>query len=341
MKRFTQKDIAKQLGIHVSTVSLALNNSPKIPEETKVKILAVAREFGYKPDPAMSALIQYRKDTSRGSETIGKIAFLTWWDSPREWERIYAHNGFYEGANERASELGYDLENIWLGQEGMTPRRMGDILYNRGIKGVIVSSFKYPKEDYAMDWKKFCAVKINLVPVGLELNCIRNDQMQMIRLAFSKIIEKGYRRIGLCLNENWAIGTNHMWECGFLYEQSKLKEQEKVPIFLGPFMGKKLFQNWYQEHLPEVIIGMQGQLESWLEDINVVLGKDVAFVDIDKKSGDKCAGIMQRHTFVGRTAVDVLHGQMVRNDYGQPTVAGEFIVPGEWSDGDTLPPRNT
>ncbi|USK29560.1 LacI family transcriptional regulator [Bacillus sp. CMF21] len=44
------KDIAKKAGVSISTVSYALNGSPKVTEETSAKILAIAKELNYIPN---------------------------------------------------------------------------------------------------------------------------------------------------------------------------------------------------------------------------------------------------------------------------------------------------
>lgn len=43
----TLKDIAQKANVAISTVSYALNNDPRIPEETKNRVLETARELGY------------------------------------------------------------------------------------------------------------------------------------------------------------------------------------------------------------------------------------------------------------------------------------------------------
>lgn len=43
----TLKDIAQKAGVAVSTVSYALNNDPRIPEETKNHVIETAKELGY------------------------------------------------------------------------------------------------------------------------------------------------------------------------------------------------------------------------------------------------------------------------------------------------------
>ncbi|MCX7706043.1 MAG: LacI family transcriptional regulator, partial [bacterium] len=46
----TQKEIAKMLGISRATVSLALRNYPKISQETKEKVLKLAKVLNYRPN---------------------------------------------------------------------------------------------------------------------------------------------------------------------------------------------------------------------------------------------------------------------------------------------------
>ncbi|SDM53972.1 transcriptional regulator, LacI family [Fictibacillus solisalsi] len=50
------KDIAKQAGVSISTVSYALNGSQKVTQETTAKILAIAKELNYIPNAAARTL---------------------------------------------------------------------------------------------------------------------------------------------------------------------------------------------------------------------------------------------------------------------------------------------
>ena len=56
-RRVTLADIAKRADVHVTTVSLAMRNHPRLPEETRKRIQALAEEMGYRPDPMMRALV--------------------------------------------------------------------------------------------------------------------------------------------------------------------------------------------------------------------------------------------------------------------------------------------
>ena len=56
MKHITIKDIAKHLSLSVSTVSRALIDDKNIRKETKEKVLEVARQLGYRPNPVATNL---------------------------------------------------------------------------------------------------------------------------------------------------------------------------------------------------------------------------------------------------------------------------------------------
>ncbi len=63
----TIKDIAQMAGVSYSTVSKALNDSPLVKQETKNKIMKIAKELGYEPNFAAQQLV------SKQSKVIGLI----------------------------------------------------------------------------------------------------------------------------------------------------------------------------------------------------------------------------------------------------------------------------
>lgn len=65
MNTITIKDIARELGYSISTVSRALQNHPDISEETKRAVVAYAREHHYRPNQLASSL-RTQKNTTIG-----------------------------------------------------------------------------------------------------------------------------------------------------------------------------------------------------------------------------------------------------------------------------------
>ena len=65
MKPITIKDIARELGISVSTVSRALQNHPDISDRTKEMVQACAKQLNYKPN-LMASNLRTSKNTTIG-----------------------------------------------------------------------------------------------------------------------------------------------------------------------------------------------------------------------------------------------------------------------------------
>ena len=66
-RRVTIKDIARIARVTPTSVSMALNNRPRISEKTRANILRIAEELNYQPDLVARSLISGR------SYTIGLI----------------------------------------------------------------------------------------------------------------------------------------------------------------------------------------------------------------------------------------------------------------------------
>ena len=110
MSTVTIKDIAREAGCSISTVSKAINNYPNIPEETKQKIFQVMKELGYIPNKAASTL------SSKKNEKIALYLYIN-----DRFQQIDEINMLYIlGAFDKAKELeletttvfNYSIENL-------------------------------------------------------------------------------------------------------------------------------------------------------------------------------------------------------------------------------------
>src|SRR5436190_295023 len=110
----TTRDIAKVCGCSQCTVSNDLRGLPKVHPETRERILKIARDMGWQPNPFVSAYMSHFRRT-RAPEYQASLAFLIATEDSNEIKDLPIHEiSYYRGAERRAAEFGYLLEPIWL-----------------------------------------------------------------------------------------------------------------------------------------------------------------------------------------------------------------------------------
>jgi LacI family transcriptional regulator len=353
-RRTTLADIARAAGVHVTTVSLALRDHPRLPEKTRTRLKALAEKLGYVPDPFLRALVTYRNKVSPhlNPPTLG---YVTNWSTRWGWKEVTAHPDFFAGAEAKAKELGFRLEHFWVHEPGLTQGRLSRMLVARGINGLIIASHAREMGDaLQFDWKHFSAVKIDYFPHKPALHNVTNNQSNIVRLAMRQVMAAGYRRIGFVMHRGWDHAVDHMWTAGFLCEQQNLAPEERIPalIFPNPLPVERWFnenrsdvvpdqgpfEHWFQRHTPEIVISKGSFVLPRLRELGRQIPRDVAFADVflEDFSG-RIAGVRQNHTTVGALAVEILAGQLQHNKYGVPEIPTTTYVDGTWFDGATCP----
>lgn len=344
--------VAKQAGVHVTTVSMALRNHPSLPERTRERIRKLAEEMGYRPDPNMRALVAYRKGQQE-RRTVQALAYVTNWDSRWVWRSFPAHEAFYGGACRRAEALGYHLEHFWLGEPQLSDRRLGEILHARGIAGVVLASQRFDRDDRLdLNWSRLAAVKIDYFPHEPRLHIVTNDQRAILRLAARRVHEAGYRRIGLVLHRDWDRGVDSGMSAGYLEVQQSFPVKERLPILYlekrDPPPGEnwggraplEALEQWIRRWKPDAVLGFGPALLPQFRELGLAVPGDLAFADIFlTEAGGVVAGVRHNCGRVGELAVELLAGQLQLNTLGLPEFPTATLVEGTWVDGATLPPR--
>lgn len=353
-RRVTLADIAREAAVHVTTVSLALRNHPRLPESTRLRIQKLAQTLGYAPDPWLRALVAYRgqKVPRRNPPTL---AYVTNWNTRWGWKNVTAHPDFFAGAQAKAKELGYNLDHFWLREPGLTHGRLNRILFARGINGVIIASHMREIDvELEFDWRHLSGVKIDYFPHKPELHNVTNNQCDIIRLAMQRVIAAGYSRIGFVMHRGWDHSVDHLWTAGFLCEQQNLPKKLRIPahIFPGPEPVEQWFKesradvavepdsfnDWLRKHQPEVIISKGSFVLPQLQRLGLHIPENIAFVDVFL--GDltgRTAGVRQNHETVGGLAVEILAGQLQHNKFGVPEIPTTTFVEGTWFNGASCP----
>jgi LacI family transcriptional regulator len=339
--RVSLRDIAGRAGVHFSTVSLALKNSPRLSEGTRKRIQAIAIDMGYQHDPWLDALLAYR-DTNRRRKHPIVLGYVSSWDAPIE--SLPHHRFFWFGAKRRADELGFKLEHFSLAEPGMKAARLERILKARGIDGIILSSFSEGAARLEFDWSWLAAVRIELQPAWPPLSTVSVDHLRAVQVAVRRILTLGYRRPGLVLGHNWSELVEDHWLMGFLWAQQWLKPGDRLPALLirrdnGIDKARAAFESWMSRYAPDVLLGPHAQIEERLASGNRRIPRDIAVADpFLEEPHSFYAGITHSLEAVGAKALELLVGMLTQNVRGIPKEMTRTYVDGRWNDGPSCPP---
>jgi LacI family transcriptional regulator len=124
-KKVTIKDIARMANVSHTTVSRALNDKSRIKNETKEKILSIARELNYRPDFIARSLVMKR------TKTLGLVITTI-------------SNPFYielaQGIEATARGLGYNIILCSTHGDLSVEKQYVDMLRSKGVDGIIFTS---------------------------------------------------------------------------------------------------------------------------------------------------------------------------------------------------------
>ena len=182
----TMKDIARELGISVATVSRALNDSPRISPERRQQIQQYAREHNFTPNVLAESL---RHSRVQPQKVIGVIV--------PEFTHYY-FSSILTGIEEAASARGYYLMVALSDERYEREARICEQFHRQKVCGVIVSQAKDTK-DYS-HFQKLIDSGIPLVfydriCTGVNASRVTVDDYMGAFNAVTHLIETGCRRI--------------------------------------------------------------------------------------------------------------------------------------------------
>jgi len=180
------KDIARELGISVATVSRALKDSPRISEERRKAIQAYAREHNFYPNAVGEALRHSRVMPIR---VIGVIV--------PEFTHYY-FSSILTGIEEAASARGYSIMVSLSNEKYEREVRICDNFHRSKVCGVIVSQAKDTR-NYDHYQKLIDAgipiVFYDRICTGVNASRVVVDDYMGAYNAVTHLIETGCRRI--------------------------------------------------------------------------------------------------------------------------------------------------
>jgi LacI family transcriptional regulator len=194
----TLKQIAKELGVSVSTVSKALNDSPEISEQTKVKIKEYAKLKNYKPN-VIGLNLKNRK-----TKTIGVII-------PNILNSFFAK--VFSGIEKVADKKGYNVITCISNESLEKEIHTLEMLSNGTIDGFILSVSEEAQK--LQDYSHFSAIINDGTPIVMfdriadEVECdkVVVDDFDSALNSTQHLINLGCKNIALISSvDNLSVG---------------------------------------------------------------------------------------------------------------------------------------
>ncbi|HEY9247801.1 MAG TPA: LacI family DNA-binding transcriptional regulator, partial [Rariglobus sp.] len=337
------------------TVSMALRNDPVISGKQTERIQKIATKMGYRTN-ALVARLMHELRSSKKRKHVATLAFVN-----ASLESGRSHNppssivqGWESGAESRAAKLGYNLNHFWLHEPGLTPSRLAGIFHARNVQGVVFHSLgetaKARMSECEPIWSRFPLVTIGARLESPALNYVSNDQYSTALHACRRLLELGYKRIGLYMSSQVDNAADKRFVMGYRagLEQAEIKAPPVLYINRTnwdpqPHLKEDsgAFAAWLKKHRIEACLAVNGHILDWTARLGMHLPDDlgIALLYLPKALQGKVAGMEHRLEWTGMAAIDTVVGQILRNEFGIPSFQQGTLTESVWIDGPTVKPN--
>ena len=335
------KHIAAEVGLTVAAVSLALKNHPSISNARRQEIRTVAERMGYRPN-AMAAALAHHRHQSRAHPIQAALALINTYPDPEKLHAQASYEDCWRGATKAAEKFGYRLEEF-PANERQPIKRLERIFLTRNIRGIILAPLPpgvCGVDWSSFDWSKFSAVRLGFREQAPPFHYVTSAQATNTMLAFDKMRERGYKRIGFAGYWDKA----RMFGAGFLWSQQEQARRFRVaPFFFSkeiPEMKQRdRFERWLKTAKPDAILTDSLAAPVMLEKAGYRVPEDIGVAATNVRDMPVDAGIDQNPEEIGRIGTLALVSLIHDCDLGKPEFIRETLVMGSWVDGKSLPFR--
>lgn len=338
MKYPSMQQVADAAGLSKSAVSLALRNDPRIPGVTQERVKRIAEEMGYHRNPLVDTLMAQLR-SARKPEFQANLGLVNC-APQKDLGSNHTFRRLREGVIDRAQQLGYGVEEFWLHQPGLRPKRLRQIVDARGIHGLIqVASLEHPTggAEYADFWFHFTCSVIGVPHFHQDLHCASNDQFQTSRRAAQKALDLGYRRPALFIPPEDDALLDDKFSAGFMSATYGTEGVEFVPPQALHLDRLEAATDAIQELGPDVVISNKTELYGALVASGVSLPREMGFIHLDwHDSIPHIAGMRQNNRMVGRAGVDLVVSQLHKNETGAQEYPQLVEIESVWVDGPSV-----
>lgn len=335
--RITLREVAKAAGVHFTTAGLALRHDHRIRPVTIAKVEAAANTLGYTPNAMLSALSAYRRAPEH--RYAGTLAYVFHY-APSDYSDNLAEPMLQEAARAYAKSMGFNLETFQISDDHLTSAHLSRILQARGIQGILLPPrLPSPGPIPHFEWGNFSTVAIgySITNVAVHRACIHHAHN--MRLCLRKLRERGYKRIGLILREEFYERSFGIVLGSYLAEQYLHRADVPVTPLFAHDVTKVSLGAWLKkQHIDCVLIAHNvPEVQAWIVELGYRIPDEIGLASISLFSDtEQIAGIDEQLNLLGEAASDCLISLLRHNERGLPNYPRYSLIEGRWVDRPTV-----
>lgn len=335
----TMREVAAHLGVSHATVSRALRHDPRISEAVRLQVVKAANKLGYKRDPRLAELMSHVR-ASKAHAFQGTLAWLTDHDVRAHAEKA-PHELYWHAAVKRADELGYKLERFDRVSPADAPR-LERRLRNAGIQGVVLQQFKAPFDARAwkLNWQHFAVVHNGSAQVQPVLDCVDADDIGNCVQVFTRLMDAGHHRIGICTTQAIETATNFSLCTGWQRFRRVHHDMgfPDVPPCLLPDLGPasaRVAAQWLETHGVDAVVSQVRGMKEMLEGLGHRIPGTLSLAYQGVNPHGSNSGIWQREDIIASVAIESVIASVEQGRLGLPAVPRTTMILGTWHAGMT------
>jgi len=335
-KQVTLKEVGEKAGISAMAVSMALRNHPRIAEKTRRRVQALAARLGYVRNPAFARIGSIRGARPREMMPMALVRHA----NPTS---VFYHPSYMNSLAREAARFGYRLQFFRSEEEAGNGRRLGEILYHRGIEAVVLGPIFHQAFIDTFPFQQFSVVACEAGHFQPPCHLVMSDILLSMERAVRLCLERGYRRIALAEHEEPMVPVDALHRQAGRLAARHVAEQSGAAWAEGMFPTTRTdaFHAWLGDFRPDVVIG-QTAFFYWELKRKWKVPREVAFVTLRlgrDHAEPELSGFMENHMRTGALAIKLLDGEVRDFERGTPEVVSRILVEMDWKEGRTLPVR--
>ncbi len=315
------------------TASRAFRSDASIRPALRERITRLAGELGYEPSPQISSVMRafVRRSHPEYRETLAFVGSRE--PAPSSWDF-----SLFESARRRAESLGYGMEPFWMRSRRLSFSRLGRLLRDRSIRGVVLLPFLEQAHMHVrLDWPRIASATIGSSLWKPRIHRVQHHHYMGMILALRSIRRLSRGKVGLVLSNLLHSRTQGAYVSPFLTNQSGSSRDLAGCVHRYAKWEATRFRIWLERTKPEVILCAEPADVALVREALPPRWRKAGIACLDVPEGvPDLAGVEQHSGVIAEHAVDLVLGELRLSQFGLPVHPKTMMVEGSWRDGTSL-----